>query len=454
MTMGASTLAELTPLVEAGAVDTVILAFPDLFGRLMGKRLDARFFLRDPGGTHACDYLFTVDMEMHVVDGYDFASWAGGYGDFQLIPDLNTLRVLTWLDRTALVFCDAVLETGRPVRVAPRSILSQQIERAAHAGFALRAASELEYFIFRTGYREAADDDYRTLTPAGWYIGDYNLLQGTWTEDLNADLRRQLAASGVPVESTKGEAAIGQHEINIAHSPVLEMADRHVLVKQCCKEVAGSRGASVTFMAKPLAAQAGSGCHLHLSLWREDENAFAGRHPVGRLSVSDEFRWFLGGLIARAREFFVCFAPTVNAYRRFQAQSWAPTGMGWSVDNRTTAFRIVGQGPSLRIECRLPGADVNPYLAYAAVLAAGLDGIENKTEPPPPQSGDSYVAEDVPPLPSTLDDAAELFAGSSFARDAFGSDVVDHYSHFFRSELAAWHRAVTDWELRRYFERI
>lgn len=454
MTTGTLTLSELATLVQRGAVDTVILAFPDLYGRLLGKRLDATFFLDDPAGTHACDYLLTIDMEMRPVEGYDFASWAGGYGDISLVPDLGTLRILSWLDRTAFVLCDAVSAGGAPVRVAPRSILAEQIQRAAEAGFTLRAGSELEYFLFRTSYREAAADDYRSLVPAGWYNEDYHLLQGTWTEDLNAEFRRHLSASGVPVESTKGEAAIGQHEINIAHSTVLEMADRHTLVKQCCKEVAGSLGASATFMAKPLADQSGSGGHLHLSLWRGDENAFVGPHAVGPLSVSDDFRWFLGGLIARARELFVCLAPTVNAYRRYQAQSWAPTGISWSVDNRTAGFRIVGQGPNLRIECRLPGADVNPYLAYAAVLAAGLDGIARKTEPPPPLAGDAYAVQDAVPLPSTLDEATELFAASYFARTTFGADVVDHYSHFFRSELAVWHRAVTDWELRRYFERI
>ena len=454
MTTATPSLPELATLVEEGAVDTVILGFPDLYGRLMGKRLDAAFFLRDPGGTHACDYLFTVDMEMQTVEGYDFASWAEGYGDVHLVPDLGTLRVLSWLDRTAFVICDAVSASGEPVRVAPRSMLAEQVRRAAEAGFTLQAGSELEYFLFRTSYRDAASSDYRELTPAGRYNEDYHLLQGTWTEDLNGAFRRHLAASGVPVESTKGEAAVGQHEINIAHSTVLEMADRHTLVKQCCKEVAGSLGASATFMAKPLADQSGSGGHLHLSLWRGEENAFVGPHRVGALTVSDEFRWFLGGVIARARELFVCLAPTVNAYRRYQSQSWAPTGMGWSVDNRTAAFRIVGKGPSLRIECRLPGADVNPYLAYAAILAAGLDGIAKNTEPPPPAPGDAYEANDAVPVPATLDEATELFAASSFARHAFGADVVDHYSHFFRSELAAWRIAVTDWEMRRYFERI
>lgn len=241
MPSGTATLSELATLVADGAVDTVILGFPDLYGRLLGKRLDAGFFLDDPSGTHAYDYLFAADMEMQPVEGYDFASWAGGYGDLGLVPDLGTLRVLPWLDRTALVICDALTKQGEPVGVAPRSILREQVRRAADSRFTLRAASELEYFLFRTIYREAVADEYRSLTPAGWYNEDYSLLQGTWTEDLNGEFRRQLTASGVPVESSKGEAAVGQHEINIAHSPVLEMADRHTLVKQCCKEVAGGQ---------------------------------------------------------------------------------------------------------------------------------------------------------------------------------------------------------------------
>lgn len=440
-------VAELRTLVANGAVDTVIVAFPDLYGRLVGKRLDARFFLEDPaGGTHACDYLFTVDMEMEPVEGYRFSDWAGGYGDVHLVPDLATMRVCSWLDRTAMVLCDA--EQGpdhAPVAVAPRSILNRQLERAAEAGYHAEAASELEYFLYRNDYRTAADGDYRDLKAAGWYVEDYHLLQGTRTEDVNGAIRRHLAASGIPVESTKGEAARGQHEINIVHADVAVMADRHAVLKHACKEIAERAGSSLTFMAKPVAAEPGSSSHLHLSLWREQVNVF---------NSDETFRHFLGGWMAHAAELMVCLAPTINSYKRYQSQSWAPTAIAWSNDNRTTGFRIVGEGPGKRIECRIPGADVNPYLAYAAALASGLDGIENGTEPPSMFEGDAYTAADLPAVPRTLAEAVERFDESEFARRVFGDDVVDHYVHFFRTEVEAYDAAVTDWERRRYFERI
>jgi len=450
---GTVSLAELEALIDDGAVDTVICAFPDLYGRLMGKRLDGGFFVSDPSGTHACDYLFTVDMEMEVVEGYDFANWHGGYGDVHLVPDLSTLRVLSWLDRTALVLCDAETADHRPVDVSPRAVLRAQVDRLAADGLSVEAASELEYFLYRDTYRDAADRGYRDLTPAGWYVEDYHLLQGTWTEDVNGAYRRHLRDSGVPVESTKGEAAVGQHEINIRYSPVLEMADRHVLAKQCGKEVAASAGAAMTFMAKPVADQPGSSCHLHLSLWRDGVNAFAGTGDLAGVGCSDHFRWFLGGWMAHTSELLVCFAPTVNAYKRYQHQSWAPTGVAWSPDNRTAGFRVVGSGSSLRIECRLPGADVNPYLAYAAAIAAGRAGIEHQIEPPPALIGDAYTSDIVEPLPTSLAAATDTFATSSVARAAFGDTVVDHYAHFFTTEERAWRGAVTDWERVRYFER-
>ena len=447
-------LATLASHVEAGSVDTVIVAFTDHYGRLMGKRLDAEFFVGDPHGTHACDYLLTVDMEMEPVEGYDFANWNGGYGDIHLVPDLDTLRLVPWLDRSALVLCDVATLDHRPVSVAPRTILREQIARLAGLGFTAQAASELEYYIYRTSYREAAAADYRDLPPAGWYIEDYHLLQGARTEDLNGAFRRHLRALGVPVESSKGEFGRGQHELNIRYCDVLEMADRHVLLKQCVKEVADQHGAAVTFMAKPDSAEAGSSSHLHLSLWREAENAFAGTDELAGLRVSSTFGAFLAGWMEHAAELMPCVAPTVNSYKRYQAQSWAPTGLAWSPDNRTAGFRVVGEGPSLRIECRLPGADVNPYLAYAAALAAGIDGIERQLSAPPAFDGDVYSDTSLPTVPQSLEVAADSFTTSSFARSAFGDDVVNHYGHFWRSEAADYRRAVTDWERRRYFERI
>mgnify|MGYP003112389567 FL=1 len=445
MTPGLLSVDDLRAAVAAGTIDTVICAFPDLYGRLMGKRLDARFFLEDPEhGTHACDYLFTVDMEMEPIEGYGFASWAKGYGDVHLVPDLATLRRCSWLDRTALVLCDAALGHD-PVRVAPRSVLAAQVARAGEHGYTAKAASELEYFLYRDSFTDAAARDHRDLHPAGWYIEDYHLLQASRTEDLNGPFRRHLAASGIPVESTKGEWGRGQHELNIVYCDVADMADRHVLLKHACKEIADQLGASITFMAKPDSAEAGSSSHLHLSLWRGNVNVFA----------SDEtFRHFLGGWLAHAAELMVCFAPTINSYKRYQDQSWAPTALAWSPDNRTAGFRIVGEGPAKRIECRIPGADVNPYLAYAAAIASGLDGIEQGTEPPAALDGDAYATDDLPPMPRTLAEAVAAFDGSDFARRAFGDDVVDHYVHFFRTEVAQYDAAVTDWERRRYFERI
>ena len=457
---GILTVDELWSAVDDGTIDTVILAFPDLYGRMLGKRLDASFFLTDvAGGTHACDYLFTVDMEMEPVPGYEFSNWDLGYGDVHLAPDLGTLRKLSWLDRTALVICDAELEPSHePVTVAPRSILREQLGTLRAHGFEAMAGSELEYYLYRTSFSDAARSGYRDLSDAGWYIEDYVLLQGTRTEDLNGAFRRHLAASGVPVESTKGEFGRGQHELNIHYAPILEMADRHIVLKQAAKEISDQLGASITFMAKPDATQAGSSSHLHVSLWTDRSgkltNVFPGDSDLAGIACSDEFRWFLGGWMRYVPEMMVCYAPTVNSYKRFQAGSWAPTALAWSPDNRTAGFRIVGTGPSLRIECRIPGADVNPYLAYSAVIASGLAGIENQIEPPPAFIGDVYGASDDLMLPGSLQDAVSGFEKSELARSAFGKDVVAHYAHFFRTEAEAYRQAVTDWERIRYFERI
>ena len=454
---GMLTRAELAERVEQGKIDTVLVAFTDHYGRLLGKRFDAGFFLEQglEHGTHACDYLLTVDMEMNPVPGYRFANWERGYGDFHLQPDLATLRVASWLDKTALVLCDVHdVRTHELVALAPRSLLRRQCERAAAAGFVAQAASELEYYLYTDSYRDAAAKNWRGLTPAGWYLEDYHALQGAREEPFTAAARRHLGDSGVPVENSKGEWGLGQHELNVRYAEVLVMADRHCVYKQCLKEVAESQGRSVTFMAKIAADQAGSSSHIHLSLWKGRQNAFAGDEELGPVRCSPVFRHFLGGWIAHAAELMPFYAPTVNSYKRYQAASWAPNRIAWSHDNRTAGFRVVGQGPSLRIECRIPGADCNPYLAYAAALAAGLDGIERKTEPPPLFAGDLYAARDLPRVPGSLREASELFRSSPFARAAFGADVVEHYAHHFESEQAAFDKAVTDWERQRYFERI
>jgi len=448
---------QLRKHVRSGAIDTVLVVFTDHYGRFMGKRFDATFFLDSAleHGAEACDYLLTVDMEMNPVPGYALASWELGYGDFHLRPDLRTLRLAAWLERSAFVICDVLnRKTHEPVAPAPRNVLRRQVERAAKAGFTAMAGSELEYYLFQNSYREIAQKPFEGLQPAGWYLEDYHMLQGTRAEPFHGAARRALAASGVPVENSKGEWGKGQHELNIRYAEILEMADRHAIYKQCLKELADRMGLAVTFMAKIDQAQAGSSCHVHLSLWRGGRSAFPGKKRMGDISTSDTFRHFLGGWIAHAKELMVCYAPTVNSYKRYQSASWAPTRLAWSHDNRTAGFRVVGESDSLRIECRIPGADCNPYLAYAAALASGLDGIENRLEPPAAFAGDMYAAADLPRVPSTLREATELFEASAFARQAFGEDVVAHYAHFFRTEQDACDAAVTDWERRRYFERI
>lgn len=451
---------ELHDLAAAGEIDTVLAVITDLYGRFVGKRFDVQYFLDVVAshGSHACDYLFTVDMEMDPVSGYRFANWQRGYGDVHLRPDFSTLRRADWLDRTALVICNSYDgKTHRLVAIAPRSILIGQIERLSAMGLAACAGSELEYYLFRESYRDAHAREYRGLEPAGWYIEDYHALQGTREEPFHGAVRRHLSRSGVPVECTKGEWGKGQHELNVRYADVLEMADRHAVYKQCLKEVADGMQCSVTFMAKFAEDRAGCSCHVHLSLWHGpsgEVNAFAGDEAVGPVRCSEVFRWFLGGWIAHAREVMVLYAPSINSYKRFQPGSWAPTRLAWSYDNRTAGFRVVGSGSSLRIECRIPGADCNPYLVYAAVLACGIDGIKNHIDPPPCFEGDMYVATDLPEVPRTLRDATDAFEQSDFARQAFGDDVVEHYVRFFRAEQQAYDKAVTDWERRRYYERI
>lgn len=454
---GLLSIEELKVRVEADEIDTVVVGFTDLYGRLHGKRYDAQFYVDEihSAGTHGCDYLLTVDMEMEPVRGYDYANWELGYGDFHMVPDPNTLRVADWLPKTAIVLCD--LEDDRVhdlVSVAPRSILRRQLQRANEMGLSAQAASELEYFIFTDSYREAAGKAYAGLQPAGWYIEDYHLLQGTREEPYNGAVRRHLSRSGIPVENSKGEFGRGQHEMNIRYAEMLEMADRHVITKQCMKETADALGMSITFMAKPYASEAGSSCHLHVSLWDGGHSVFPGKHQIGPIESSDEFRWFLGGWMDKVAELMVFYAPTVNSYKRYQDGSWAPTRIAWSYDNRTAGFRVVGKGQTLRIENRMPGGDVNPYLAYAATMAAGLDGIANKIEPPEIFEGDVYSANDLPRIPRSLRDAVELFKNSEFAGEAFGEDVQRHYVHFFETEQSAFENAVTDWERHRYFERI
>ena len=450
---GMLTKDELATLVASGAIETVLVVFTDHYGRFMGKRYDAEFFLADAlaHGAHACDYLLTVDMEMNPTPGYRFANWERGYGDFHLVPDLSTLRVAAWLDKTAMVLCDVSnVRTHERVTVAPRSIVRKQLERAEKHGYSAMASSELEYYLFRDSFRDAAAKKYSALEPMGWYLEDYHMLQGAREEVFNAEVRRHLKNSGVPVENSKGEWGLGQHELNVRYADAVTSADRHTIYKNGVKEIAFLNGIAATFMAKPSEKDIGSSCHIHSSLIDAGSGASA---FVDGHDETDVFRHYLGGVRARIRELALLIAPSVNSYKRYATESWAPTSISWGRDNRTCGFRIVGHGDARRVECRIPGADVNPYLGYAALLAAGLDGIENQSDPGPELIGNAYAAGEAEPFPSTLREAMDLWEGSAFARKAFGEDVWRHYLNYGRTEQRLFDEVVTDYERRRMFER-
>ncbi|MFQ5514895.1 MAG: glutamine synthetase family protein [Myxococcota bacterium] len=449
--------------IRSGEIETVLTVFPDLYGRLVGKRITGSFFLDQVAdhGMHACDYLLACDMEMDPSPGYRFTSWETGYGDFLCCPDWATLRRASWLEATAIVVCDILDEVRHePVPVAPRTILRRQLDRLREAGFLARGASELEFFVLRESYASAAGKGYADLNPFSHYSEDYHVLQGTKVEPLVGSIRRHLERSGIPVEFSKGEWGEGQHEINLRYCELLEMADRHVLYKTAAKEIAHAQDRAITFMAKWDAERAGNSMHLHVSLWDAPDgqrNVFAGDEPPlagTRARPSRVFLNWIGGLLEHARAITLFLAPNVNSYKRFVPGTFAPTAIAWSYDNRTTGFRVVGHGSSLRVECRIPGGDANPYLAFAALLAAGLDGIERKLEPPPLLSGNLYEAEGLPQVPRSLHEAIEAAAESRLLREALGEDVVEHYLHFARTEQGRFESAVTDWERVRYLERI
>lgn len=449
-TNGMLSLEDLERAVREGQVETVLAVFPDLYGRLVGKRIAARYFLDHVAehGMHACDYLFTVDMEMDVVEGYEFANWNKGYGDVHCVPNWSTLRLATWLDRSALIVCDVYDESTHDlVAVAPRTMLKKQLGALAEMGYSAKGGSELEYYLFKDSYEEAHTKGYEDLQPFSAYIEDYHMFQGTKEEQINAAVRRHMESSGIPVEFSKGEWGPGQHELNLRYAEVLEMADRQCIYKQAFKEIAWAQQIAVSFMAKWRSDLAGSSMHLHLSLWDREDRAVFGDE------TSDIFRHFLGGWMHHARAMAPFYAPYPNSYKRYVYQSWAPTRIAWSRDNRTAGFRIVGTGKSQRIESRLPGADANPYLAYAAALAAGIDGIKNAIEPPPLFSGDAYQDDSAKSVPANLAEATDALERSDVFRQAFGNDVVDHYVHFFRTEQRKYNEAVTSWERARYFER-
>jgi len=440
--------------VRRGEVDTVLMVFPDMQGRWLGKRVTGRFFADSAReGVHACNYLLTVDVEMDPVQGYEFASWNRGYGDFKLAPDFGTVRRLPWLQKTALVVCDLLTEGGGAVEVSPRRILKRQLERAGKAGFSVKTASELEFYLFRETYETARQKGYHDLVPFGSYIEDYHILQGTKEEFLVREIRNMMEAAGVPVECSKGEWGCGQQEINLRHAEALEMADRHSVYKTGAKEIAHLKGTAVTFMAKYRGDQAGSSFHLHSSLWDPSgRKALFWNEAKGR--PSQLFEHYLGGQMALARELAYFYAPYINSYKRYQSGSFAPTRIAWGTDNRTCGFRLVGHGGSFHLENRIPGADANPYLAFAATIAAGLYGIENKVRPPAEFKGNAYEAPGVPEVPKSLEEAVGALEKSRVAREVLGEEVFRHYLHTAEMELAAFRKAVTCWELGRNFERI
>jgi glutamine synthetase len=437
----------LDELRDDPSLDTIVVAFTDMQGRLLGKRLHREFFLDDSvleHGVEGCNYLLALEMEMDPVPGYEIASWEQGYGDFVLRPDLGTLRRVPWVEGTALVLCDVGWHDGSPVAPSPRQVLKAQIVRAAALGLEPMFGSELEFFLFRETYAEAHTKHYRDLTPSVPYILDYHVLATTYDEPFMRQIRNGMHAAGIAVENSKGEAWPGQHEINFRFADALTMADNHVIYKNGAKEIAHLNGCSITFMAKPDHTWVGNSCHIHSSLWRDGENAFAGE--------SETFGRYLAGQIACTRELAVFMAPTINSYKRYAAGSWAPTTLAWGHDNRTCGFRIVGHGKSLRTETRIPGGDVNPYLAFAALLAAGLHGIEQGLELPPPLEGNAYVS-DAQRFPSSLRDATDELERGTMARAAFGDLVVDHYLNYARTEQRLFDEAVTCYERERLFER-
>jgi glutamine synthetase len=441
------TLDALERGVKDKSVDTVVLALVDMEGRLVGKRLTARNFLESavPHGAESCEYLLATDVEMSPQQGYGLAGWNRGFGDFQLKPDLTTLRLMPWHAGCALVIADAFTESGEPVQVSPRQILRRQLERLTARGLAAQVGTELEFMIFRSTYREAWDSGYRNLTKATPYSVDYALLDTNGIEPLVRRIRNSMEAAGMNVESSKGECNLGQHEINFRYGGAMGVCDDHTVYKLGAKEIASQEGMAITFMAK-FDQREGSSCHVHLSLAGADGgNVFAADQEL--------FDRFLAGQLASLRELTLLFAPQVNSYKRYVPGMFAPTAVAWGHDNRTCAMRVIGHGQGVHIENRLPGADVNPYLAVAAMIAAGLHGVDGALELEAPTTGSAYEGSH-PHVPHTMQSARDLFDGSDVARAAFGDEVVDHYVHRADIELAAYESSVTDWERFRGFERL
>ena len=452
---GNLTFEQLKSATVAGDIDTVVVAFADMQGRLIGKRFQAEFFVDGAHReTHACDYLLANDIDMEPVPGYAAASWTKGYGDFVLVPDLATLRRIPWLEGTALVLCDVQDHHHHDVAHSPRAILKAQIARLAERKMTAMCASELEFYLFDESFESAATKRFHGLKTSGSYIEDYHILQTTKEEGVMRAIRKGLQGAGIPVENSKGEWGPGQAEINVRYAPPLEMADRHVILKNGIKEIAHLQGKAVTFMSKWRYDLAGSSSHIHMSLWDG-----AGKQPLfvdpkAELGMSSLMRMFVAGQLKYARDITYFLAPYINSYKRFQAGTFAPTKTVWSRDNRTAGFRLCGDGgKGIRIECRVGGADLNPYLAFAALIAAGLAGIDEILQLGAAFSGDAYTGEGIPHVPKTLREATECLEHSEFMRLAFGAEVVSHYVHTAKWEQFEYDRRITDWELMRGFER-
>ncbi|KNC82811.1 hypothetical protein SARC_04916 [Sphaeroforma arctica JP610] len=417
--MGMITMEQLKDKVKAGEIATVVLGFTDTYGKLCGKRIEADFYIETPH-TEVCNYLLACDIEMNPIQGFELFNWEKGFGDLSLAPLESTIRICSWHEKTALVLADVNDAHGVPCPVAPRTILKKQLEllEAKHPGYECYAASEIEYYTYRTSYRDARESSYTELKSTATYIGDYQLQQASREEDIQGKLRKHLVKSGVPIECSKAEAGIGQHELNVKYTEMLEMADRTIVYKQCLKEVAEQLGVSVTFMAKPSNDQSGSSCHVHVSMLKKDGTSafYDTTRKWNGLHVSQEFQYFLGGLIKYIPECMPFIAPTINSYKRYAEGSWAPTRLAWCADNRTAGFRVVGEGQATRVEVRIPGADANVYLCFAAILACGLEGMRTRVECPDQFAGDVYAAKAIPEISKTLADAVRMFDNSAFAR--------------------------------------
>ena len=446
------TVDEVRAAITGGEVDTVVVAFTDMQGRLQGKFLHASYFLDHAlvDGIEGCNYLLAVDTEMNTVEGYKISSWESGYGDMEFVLDLDTIRWVPWLDRTVMVQCDLATTDGEPVPMSPRSMLRAQVDKAAESGWKAVAGTELEFVVYRDSFEEAWTKGYRDLTPANQYNVDYSVMGSGRVEPLLRRIRGDMYTAGMVVESAKGECNFGQHEIGFLFDDVMSTADNHSVYKTGAKMIAADLGQSVTFMAKPNDRE-GNSCHIHLSLRGQDDSTiFWDAETQERTPLYDHF---IAGVLATMAEFTLFYAPNINSYKRFAQGSFAPTAVAWGMDNRSCSVRLVGHGAGARLENRLPGGDANPYLALAAMMAGGLYGIEHELELEPMMVGSAYES-DAPHVPHTLHEARDLFRDSEIARAVFGDEVVEHYVHFADTEIEAFDAAVTDWELRRGFERL